>query len=201
MKRPPYHKAPFDPDQSTYRQILLFPNGKTLTGYSKRKFYAEVQNKTNLLTNWICRNHRDGYLDERNDRRDTVDSIDYYWKNKKGIWVHSFTMYQNYPVWHDSSQRHYLDSFFESFYDLKRKGEEVYDHLYVVDSAHRSFDPLDLSKHSYKSINFLRSHCERIITKNIRELGEVKNFYIQYVEKYFKGYGSDDEKFFNSFLN
>ncbi|MCR9252078.1 MAG: hypothetical protein NXI20_16755 [bacterium] len=190
-----YKSAPWDSQNSTFKSVIYFRNGKTIPGYSKRQGFQEVANKQALVQNWVLRLYRDGYLDNQNARVDEVECIEFSVRSK-GDYTHAFTLYQTYVEWNPDFYRDYLNDFFSNFYSLKRDRKDPYELLYISTKSKKA-DPLDLSRHRFYTTIDLKNHCIRLIESNIRALGEVRNFYIKYSQKYFNGFNEQDLTFFD----
>src|SRR6478609_1004442 len=72
----------WDKTNSTYMRIIYLRNGYTLTGYSKKYLQSERRDKIDLLTNWILRDFKAGYLDKAtlNPKITPVNRIEYFIK-------------------------------------------------------------------------------------------------------------------------
>ncbi len=71
----------WDRAHSTFLRIIYLMNGYTLVGYSKKVGRNEKQDKIDLLTNWILRDLKNGYLDRAttNPKITPLDRIEYYY--------------------------------------------------------------------------------------------------------------------------
>ncbi|MEO9968135.1 MAG: hypothetical protein ABJF11_20250 [Reichenbachiella sp.] len=193
-----YASLPWDTSQSTYQQEIILENGKSFPGYSKRLGKEEAKDKRILLQNLILRMYQAGYLDENNPQRDNAVQITYSWKDDStGRYVHAFTLYQDCYEWNPNHYRDYLDKFLTRFYELKRSGKNPYEHLYETKRA-KFLDPLSITNQRFFNKVNLRNYCVRLIKNNIRAFGEVLNFYIKYCERYFDGFTSEDQSYFDN---
>ena len=192
-----YNNSGWDANNSTYMQRIILKNEKTLTGFSKRIGFSEAKNKRKVIQNWILRSFRDGYLDEDNSRRDSAICIEYYWKNDVKVWELAFIVYQNRVVWESSWQNKDFEKFMYRFFELKKQKISPYEKLYSSAKSKPS-NPLDLSKFRHRRLEDFRNYCIDLLRKNVVPLGEIKHFYIQYVNKYLGSYKEGDTDFLNN---
>ncbi|MEP3388745.1 MAG: hypothetical protein ABJO02_11185 [Reichenbachiella sp.] len=192
-----YTSLPWDPEGSTYQQEISLENGKFYPGYSRRLGKEEPRDKRVLLQNMILRMYDVGYLNEQNPNRTNAIQIVYSWRNKLGKFVHAFTLYQDCYEWNPDHYRDYLDAFLSEFYRLKRIGENPYEKLYENKKT-KMADPLSLSPPRFFNKPNLRNYCVRLIKGNIREFGEVLDFYRKYCQTHFDDFGDEDQSFFDN---
>ncbi len=191
-----YKSLPWDPEGSTYKQEITLENGKFYPGYSRRLGKEEARDKRVLLQNMILRMYDIGYLNEKNPYRSNATQIVYSWKNNLGKFVHAFTLYQDCYEWNSDHFRDYLDDFLSEVYRLKKVGGNPYELLYE-NRRTKMADPLNLELRFSNRLN-LRNYSVRLIKNNIRAFGEVLDFYRKYCEKYFNGFDTNDQSFFDN---
>lgn len=176
----------WDKTGSTFIQRIMFRNSqREMLGYSKKVAFNERNDKDALLTNWILRMYRDGYLDPKNTSKDAIDFIEYY-QNTQPEPTLIIRLYYTYPEWNPaylSNKR--LVNFINRFYDGIEKGHtatEIYNRLYIR-SHSREADPLDLSTMRFSNERHLSNYCAKLMADG-KPQGEVEHFFHQYKEKY-----------------
>jgi hypothetical protein len=177
----------WDKDNSTFIQrIVFYHNQREMMGYSKKINFHERNDKDALLINWILRMYRDGYLDPKNTRIDSIEYIEYY-RNTKPHPTLIFRLFYKYPEWNPEFLGNIrLVNFINRFYDMVDKGktvDEICKALYVSNYS-KAVDPLDLSTKRFMNERDLTNYCSELITKNKAEQGAVTNFFHKYKEKF-----------------
>jgi hypothetical protein len=180
----------WDKTHSTYLRIIYLKNGYTLTGYSKKVGRNERINKVDLLTNWILRDFKNGYLDKAttNPRITPVDRIEYY--TKKGdayepiVWL--YYDYANWinPKWTENRK---LVAFIERLYFLIQKGKDaaaISNELEIRTRAPKQ-DPLDISIKRFLNLNALNAYMIHLRSESDLPQESIDHFYRKYKEKYF----------------
>ncbi|NQZ77515.1 MAG: hypothetical protein HRT61_15645 [Ekhidna sp.] len=181
MKKNSFLKAEWDKKNSTFRSEMK-PTG--WIGYSKKIDHPERKDSISLLTNWILRLYRDGYL--RESRKPYISEVSFYF-NQTG--EHIVTFHWDCPEWNSSimSDQRYsrLVDFGDKFYDLVRSNTNpdiIYQKLYVRNVKSNPFN-LDLPRFSSK--DNLASYCADLVRREQHVKGDVDEFYNKYVIKYF----------------
>jgi hypothetical protein len=181
----------WDKINSTFIRIIYLKNGYTLTGYSKKVGRNERRDKIDLLTNWILRDFKNGYLDRSTDnpRITPLDRIEYAMQLNGKI-DPIVNLYYDYPDWVGikwmSNKK--FQSFITRFYDMVLKQvtpSEIVNRLEVRTRAPR-FDPLDTSIPRFTSMRDLNSCVSRLKSDGDFPDEAINNFYRSYKEKYFK---------------
>lgn len=186
-----FKQGDWDKTGSTYKQIIVFSSGKVLVGFSKRMGFHERNDKIDLLTNWILRMYRDGYLEKNNQNKTDIDRIEYY-INFRG--QHLMNLYYKYPEYMlddliIENEYKKLVIFLKKFYDMIDKGiqaDEIYRKLYTKNrSSSATHDHLSLDKKRFDTLEHLRRYANDLKLERIRPPGEVDHFVIKYCEKFF----------------
>ena len=188
----PIHNEPvWDKAHSTFVRIIYLKNGYTLTGYSKKVGRNERRDKVDLLTNWILRDLRNGYLDKNttNNKITPIDRIEYY-LSRGGAMEQIFNLYYDFPEWITTRWlgNKKLVSFINRFYDLLRKGNDptaIVNELEVRTRAPK-LDPLDVSVRRFASVIDLNAYVIRLRSESDIPTEAIDHFYIKYKETHFK---------------
>jgi hypothetical protein len=110
----------WDKANSTYMRIIYLSNGVNLTGYSKKYMQNERRDKIDLLTNWMLRDFKNGYLDKRtsNQKITTLDHIEYFIKQNDSYHP-IINLYYDFPEWinHKWMDQKKFFYFIKRFYD------------------------------------------------------------------------------------
>ena len=188
-KKQAYFKAPWDERGSTFCQLIRFTNGKSIQGYSKRVGFNERNNKIDLLTDWILRNLVGGYLDQKNPSKSEIDCIEFYRNEIDGsakliLRLH----YTHYEIdknnFEDPSK---LLKFLRRFYERVNAGHhamEIYNEL-KIRVKQRSENLLSLERHIFQDPIQLLHHCQKIIKTRKHQPSEVRDFFGQYMSRFF----------------
>lgn len=180
----------WDKLNSTFIRIIYLKNGYTLTGYSKKVGRNERRDKVDLLTNWILRDFRNGYLDKNtlNSKITPLDNI-YYSIQVEGRIEPVIELFYDYPNWINlkwSSNKKFF-AFITRFYDMVHRQvppSEIVNRLEVRTRAER-FDPLDTSTPRLSSMRDLNACVTRLRTEGNYSEEAIEAFYRKYKEKYF----------------
>jgi hypothetical protein len=181
----------WDKKNSTFVRTIYLKNGYTFTGYSKKFGRNERRDKIDLLTNWILRDLRNGYLDRNTTRLEIteLDRIEYLFQaNDRTEPI--INLYYDFPDWVGSRWmgNKKLHSFINRLYDMLSKGrspEEILNSLEVRTRAPK-FDPLDVSMPRFSSMRDLNACVFRLRSEGNLPEEAIDNFYRKYKEKYFK---------------
>jgi len=186
------HNEPvWDKAHSTFIRIIYLQNGYTLTGYSKKVGRNERRDKVDLLTNWILRDFRNGYLDKNttNNKITPIDRIEYYTKRGESI-DPIFNLYYDFPEWINTKwlENKKLVSFINRFYSLLRKGNNpsaIVNELEVRTRAPKQ-DPLDVSVRRFSSMIDLNTYIIHLRSASDIPTEAINHFYNKYKETHFK---------------
>ena len=186
----PKSKAPiWDKTHSTYMRIIYLSNGKSLTGYSKKYMQNERQDKIDLLTNWILRDFKNGYLDRNttNPKVTAVDRIEFFIKHN-GDYHPIINLYYDFPEWINQKwvdQKKFI-YFIQRFYSMIRQGLAVNQIVNALEVRTRasSKDPFDLTTPRFLGMADLNAYVLRLRNESSLEKEAIENFYRKYVEKY-----------------
>ncbi|NOS92999.1 MAG: hypothetical protein HOP30_13830 [Cyclobacteriaceae bacterium] len=179
----------WDRENSTFVRTIYLTNGYTLTGYSKKVGRNERHDKIDLLTNWILRDLKNGYLDKETTRKITpLDRIEYYRRNGDNL-DPIINLYYECPDWINTKwlDNKKLVSFINRLYSLMRKGLNagaISNELEVRTRAPKQ-DPFDLSKKRFINMIDLNAYVLRLRNQSDLPNEAVDNFYRKYKEKYF----------------
>lgn len=179
----------WDKANSTYMRLINLENGVTLTGYSKKVGRNERKDKIDLLTNWILRDFKSGYLNKRttNGKITTLDKIDYYSK------IHNqyepvITLTYNHPEWVNPKwmeiRKFYV--FIQRFYDFiySNRDESFIINALEVRTRTHAIDPLDLSVFRFATVRDLNSFTDRLKQQQEFPQEAIEHFYREYLNKY-----------------
>ena len=180
----------WDKAHSTFMRNIYCCNGYTFTGYSKKYTNNERRDKTDLLTNWILRDFKNGYLDKKttNPKITEIDRVEYFQKRNER-YEPIVNLYYDFAEWPDQK---WMDNkkffaFIYRFYDMIRKGVDataIVNALEIRTRASR-FDPLYLEAPRFGSMNDLNAYVYKLRQEGKEEIEAVENFYRKYKEKYF----------------
>ena len=184
-------KAPvWDKMNSTYMRIIYLKNGYSLTGYSKKYLQNERQDKIDLLTNWILRDLKSGYLDRKtsNPKITPLDRIEYFIK-QNDTYYPVINLYYDFPEWVNPKwmdQKKFL-SFINRFYNMIRRSIAVSEIVNALEVRTRasSKDPFDISIPRFVGIPDLNAYVQRLKSESALENEAIEHFYLKYKEKYF----------------
>ena len=179
----------WDKAHSTFVRVIYLQNGYTLTGYSKKVGRNERRDKIDLLTNWILRDLKNGYLDKltKNPKVTPTDRIEYYFKRGDSL-EPIVNLYYEFPEWVDMkwTEQRKLVSFINRFYALLRKGVDpsaISNELEIRTRAPKQ-DPLDISIRRFASMIDLNAYVLRLRNESDLPKEAVDNFYSKYKEKH-----------------
>jgi hypothetical protein len=181
----------WDKANSTFMRNIHFANGYVFTGYSKKYQNNERRDKIDLLTNWILRDFKNGYLDKnsQNPKITETDRIEYF--IRKGTdFVPVINLYYDFAEWPDQSwmDNRKFFSFIFRFYEMQRKGTPVPSIINALEVRTRApkLDPFFLDTPRFSHINDLNAYVFRLRNEGKFPKEEIENFYRKYKEKYFK---------------
>lgn len=186
----PQNDPVWDKANSTYMRVIYLQNGYTLTGYSKKVGRNERQDKTDLLTNWVLRDLKSGYLDQQttNPKITPLDRIEYYWKNNDS-YSPIVNLYYSFPEWTNTqwTQNKKFFSFINRFYGMLRNGASVSQiaNALEIRTRSRGIDPLDISTPRFASISDLNAYVHLLGSKSDLSQEVIQDFYNKYKGKYF----------------
>lgn len=190
LTSPARHNEPvWDKAHSTYMRIIYLKNGYTFTGYSKKVGRNERRDKVDLLTNWILRDLKAGYLDKHttNPKITPVDRIEYFLKRGD---AHEpvVNLYYDFPEWINSK---WMDNkkffaFVNRFYSMLRSQASPTTIANALEIRTRAAaqDPLDISTPRFASMPDLNAYIYRLRNETDLSSEAVDNFYRKYKEKY-----------------
>lgn len=181
-------KAEWDKTNSTFRSEMM---PTEWVGYSKKIGHPERKDPITLLTNWVLRLYRDGYL--RKSSKPFISEISFYF-NKSS--EHIITFYKNYPEWNSKFlfDENYvrLNEFVKRFYSMIDKNvspDLIYQKLYVKNKS--KSNPFNLNHPRFSSKNDLERFCGDIASRGTYPKEEVREFYIKYLDKFFPSSSSN----------
>lgn len=188
-----YVHAQWDKEGSTYHQDIYFTNGKFIEGYSKRLNHPEPNNKFTVLTNWILRTYRDGYLNE--DKIGTkrpsgtfiteVDTIVYY-RNDFPDRVKILSISYDYFQLHEENEE--LEKFLNRFYEMKEKGidpDKIFNSLYSNKKT-AYVEPMEIPVQSaFSHPKFLMNYCISLYKKRTATKTQILEFFHNYMDRHF----------------
>jgi hypothetical protein len=185
-----FNEPVWDRTHSTYMRIIYLQNGYTLTGYSKKVGRNERRDKTDLLTNWILRDLKSGYLDKHtlNPKITPVDRVEYYVKRNES-YEPILNLYYSFPEWINTS---WMDnkkffSFINRLYGMVRNQATVTDISNALEVRTRAprQDPLDITFPRFASITDLNAYVHLMRSKSDIPSDAIEDFYNKYKSKYF----------------
>lgn len=186
------HNEPiWDKAHSTYMRVIYLQNGYTFTGYSKKVGRNERRDKVDLLTNWILRDLKAGYLDKRttNPKITTVDRVEYFLKQGES-YAPILNLYYDFPEWVNTKwmENKKFCVFINRFYEMVRNQASVTTIANALEVRTRAQqqDPLDISIPRFSSMPDLNAYIHRLKTHTDLSGEAVDNFYRKYKEKYFR---------------
>jgi len=180
-----YLQSKWDESNSTYCQVIHFENGKSLQGYSKRVGFNEKNDKVALLTNWILRSMKIGYLDPNNPDKSEIICIEYYQNEIDGQNMFLRLYYNYYELAELQMENKKLIRFLDAFYQMINDNiatSIICDKLHVKARAYKD-NPLSIETHRYRDPMQLLRHCQRI--SNTIDPRDVLNFFHEYMSKFF----------------
>ena len=181
----------WDKANSTYMRIIYLENGYTLTGYSKKFLQSERRDKIDLLTNWILRDFKNGYLDKAtlNPKITPVNRVEYFIKQQNEYYSVINLYYEGpdwiNPKWLDQKKFY---AFITKFYAMVRRNLAVSEIVNALEVRSRasSKDPFDISIPRFPNKPDLDAYMQRLLNDPNMEREAIENFYRKYNEKYFK---------------
>ena len=181
----------WDKTNSTYMRNIYLTNGYVFTGYSKKYRNNERRDKTDLLTNWILRDLKNGYLDKNstNPKITEVDRIEYF-KKTGTEYVPVINLYYDFAEWPNQvwmDNRKFF-AFIHKLYDMLRRGIPIPTIINTLEVRTRAprVDPFFLDTPRFATLNDLNAYVFRLRQEGKFEKEEIENFYRKYLEKYFK---------------
>jgi hypothetical protein len=195
-----FNSAPYDRENSTYKQYIFFTNGKMIEGYSKKVGFAEPVDATNCLTNFILRMYIKGYL-RPGTRYDPIDNITYLY-NKTN--QHIVTCYYDFPEFNpeilsDEKKVSWITNFYKDINDGKKLS-------YIEKKYHRrgrktSEPTLDVTTHAFVSPDHLIRKIKVLFQEGRFSMEQITHFYRQAFQIYFpKDFASDKKKDYDSYV-
>lgn len=180
----------WDKANSTYMRVIYLKNGYTLMGYSKKCFRNERKDKIDLLTNWILRDLKSGYLNEKTARPGITptERIEYFlYRNQSYEPV--ISLYYSFPEW---TNTRWMDQkkffvFIHRFYDMLRKNVSVPEIVNALEVRTRaqSQDLLDYSRPRFSTIPDLNAYIKKLKEDSDLSDEAIEHFYREYKQKYF----------------
>ncbi|MEO9806671.1 MAG: hypothetical protein ABJF04_25650 [Reichenbachiella sp.] len=200
-----FQDAPPDKEKSTYKiEIYFKDNPIPIEDFSKKEGYSEVKNKELLLKKWILRLHRYKYLNYTPGQPtlssggiDEVESVDFFFKSDTGLHdILFFKLFQDYHEWNEKYFRESMENFLNQFYELKSEGK---DPSTILDQKlpKKSNDQLSLKSMRFHARRPLQQFCLVLYRSDTFPIGLIKEFYRKYCERYFDGFTSEDQSFFD----
>jgi hypothetical protein len=186
-----FNEPVWDRMHSTYMRIIYLQNGYTLTGYSKKVGRNERRDKTDLLTNWILRDLKSGYLDKEtsNPRITPLDRVEYFIKRNEA-YEPILNLYYSFPEWINTAwmDNRKFFSFISRLYAMLRQQATVTDIANALEVRTRAsrVDPLDMSFPRFASMIDLNAYVHLLRGKAEIPSDAIDDFYRKYKTKYFK---------------
>ena len=181
----------WDKAHSTFVREIFLKNGTRLTGYSKRVGRNERRDKIDLLTNWMLRDLKNGYLDKSttNPKITALDHIEYFFTTE-GSPEPIVNLYYEFPEWTNmrSLENKKLVKFINRFYELIRKGKnpsEISNELEIRTRATNQ-NLLDVTLRRFSNMIDLNAYVLRLKNESDFPSGAIDHFYIKYKETHFK---------------
>lgn len=186
MSKSDFDKAPYDRENSTYRQKIRFLNGKIIDGYSKKMGFVEPIDPNNCLTNFILRMYLLGYL-RICDRIDPVDYIEYRWNHNQELIM---TCYYEYPEFNPEILRNnmVLVKWTNDFYkDIARNKPLSYmEKKYHRRGREAKTNELDVNQIAFSSMDHVVSKIKYLLNTGKYSIDEIIYFYRKVIEVQFK---------------
>jgi len=190
MNQPIKNNPVWDKANSTFMRLIVLSNGVTLTGYSKKVARNERNDKTDLLTNWILRDYKNGYLNRRtkNEKITQLDYIDYY-KKTDNEYEPIIKLTYTHPEWLNPQwmENRKLYVFINRFYDFIEKGKDESFIINALEVRSRTAlqDPFNLSFVRFTSIRDLNAYVDKLKNQKDLSMEAIEHFYRAYCAKYF----------------
>jgi hypothetical protein len=162
-----YTKAKKDNYNATFKQIVLFDNGKAMTGYSANAGFSEKHDKQAVLINWILRMHKAGYLDLTDTSKDLIVHIEYFLNLVSGQRILLRLYYDYYEVLDPNPNYASVIAFLDDFYaDIKRgfTSQQLYSKYYRSDRT-KIIDPMDFKFKRFYTLKSLEKFCASMVDK------------------------------------
>jgi hypothetical protein len=187
----PKTKSPiWDKANSTYMRIIYLSNGVSLTGYSKKYQQNERRDKIDLLTNWILRDFKNGYLDRKttNPKITVLNHVEYFIK-QNDTYYPVVNLYYDFPEWVNQKWMDQKKFFYfvQRFYQMIRQGLPAPEILNALEVRTRasSKDPFDIGTPRFANMADLNAYVARLRNESDLEEDGIEHFYRKYKEKYF----------------
>ena len=180
----------WDKVNSTFMRNIYCCNGYVFTGYSKKYKNNERRDKTDLLTNWILRDFKNGYLDKKttNPKVTEVDRLEYF-QNRNQRFEPVINLHYDFADWPD---QRWMDNkkffcFITRFYDMIRKGLDASTIVNALEIRTRAprFDPFHLDAPRFASMNDLNAYVFKLRHEEKEQPEAIEHFYRKYKDKYF----------------
>jgi hypothetical protein len=181
----------WDRAHSTYMRIIYLRNGYSFTGYSKKYQQNERRDKVDLLTNWILRDLKNGYLDKKttNDKITPLDRIEYFRKENENYFP-VINLYYDFPEWVNPKWMEHRKFFLfvSRLYSMLQKNVSVSEITNALEVRTRASakDPFDISFPRFVNMHDLSAYIMRLKSETDLESEAIDNFYRKYIEKYFQ---------------
>jgi len=185
-----YNESVWDKSNSTYMRIIYLKNGYTLTGYSKKVGRNERQDKVDLLTNWMLRDLKSGYLDIKttNPKITPVDRVEYFIM-KNQAYERVINLCYDFPEWVNIKwlEQKKFSSFIHRLYDMLRRNMSVttITNALEVRTRAQNNDPLDISNRRFTTMPDLNAFIKKLKNESDLQDEAIEHFYRTYNEKYF----------------
>jgi hypothetical protein len=190
MNQPIKNSPVWDKANSTFMRLIVLLNGVTLTGYSKKVARNERNDKIDLLTNWILRDFKNGYLNRRtkNEKITQLDYIDYY-KKTDNDYEPIIKLTYTHPEWLNPQwmENRKLYVFINRFYDFIEKGKDESFIINALEVKSRTApqDPFNISFVRFTSIRDLNAYVDKLKNQNDLSMEAIEHFYRAYCAKHF----------------
>lgn len=182
-------EAVWDRKESTFVRSIHLETGVSLTGYSKKVGRNERRDKTDLLTNWILRDYKNGYLDRKTTRSiDRLDRIEYY-KKIDNDYELVIILHYTFADWGRSrwiTNKKFF-SFINRFYSMIEMGRSISEIVNALEVRTKASpqDPLDISVCRFPTMRDLNAYVVYLKTETDIPHDAIDSFYEKYKQKYF----------------
>ncbi len=183
-----FKDAPPDQEGSTYVSHTYFKgNPKPLIGWSKKEEYPEKNDKKHLLTNWLIRLHRSGYLDPAHSVCKEVERVQFLINRSNKVIMTVRPLFTDYHSDLIENERYKsLRQWMNEFHILIRKGatnRTITEALY--NGKIQIVNDLSLTRAKFADYDSLLLACQYYMGERRHEPSAIRHFFREYSIKYF----------------
>ncbi|SMG49432.1 hypothetical protein SAMN05661096_03611 [Marivirga sericea] len=198
MSNQHFKQLKYDTQESTFRHNIYYSCGRIVSGYTKKEGVPETPNdKRALLCGLLQRLNKSNYFDSPKQVKGLSGKfvkLDFFKNIRSKGWIHMVTIYPDYYEVNPDVIDPNIGNMIAQF-DLFRKGE-INDTFF--DRYHNTAEavPHNLNESKrFPTRSTLQSHCKRLLSQDLEEIGLVQHYYRSYCLQHFEEFKEVDQQF------